>query len=63
LLELLVFLHANDFKTFIVSGGGIEFVRTFSERVYGLPPEHVIGSSIVTRYEIRDGGPILVRLP
>jgi phosphoserine phosphatase len=63
MLELLEFLRANGFKTFIVSGGGIEFVRTFSERVYGIPPEQVVGSSIVTRYEIRDGEPVLVRIP
>jgi len=63
MLELLDYLRANDFKTFIVSGGGIEFVRSFSERVYGIPPEQVVGSSIVTKYEVRDGKPILVRLP
>ena len=62
MLELLEFLRANSFKTFIVSGGGIEFVRTFSERVYGIPPEQVVGSSIATRYEVRNGEPVLVRL-
>jgi phosphoserine phosphatase len=63
MLELLAFLRANDFKTYIVSGGGIEFVRTFSEKVYGIPPEQVVGSSIVTKYEVRDGRPVLVREP
>ena len=62
MLELLAYLRANGFKAFIVSGGGIEFVRSFSERVYGVPPEQVVGSSIKTRYEVRDGTPVLVRL-
>jgi len=61
--ELLDYLRANGFKTFIVSGGGVEFMRAFAERVYGIPPEHVIGSSIRTRYEVRDGKPVIVRLP
>jgi phosphoserine phosphatase len=61
MLELLSYLRANDFKTFIVSGGGIEFVRTFSEAVYGIPPDQVVGSSIITKYEVRDGKPELVR--
>jgi len=61
--ELLAYLRANGFKTFIVSGGGVEFVRVFSERVYGVPPEQVIGSSIRTKYEVRDGKPTIVRLP
>jgi phosphoserine phosphatase len=63
MIELLNYLRAHEFKTFIVSGGGIEFVRTFSEYAYGIPPEQVVGSSIVTEYEVRDGGPVLVRLP
>jgi phosphoglycolate phosphatase-like HAD superfamily hydrolase len=63
MLELLVYLRANGFKTFIVSGGGIEFMRVFAERVYGIPPEQVIGSSIKTKFEMRDGEPVLVRLP
>ncbi len=63
MLELLAYLRGNGFKTFIVSGGGIEFMRPWAERVYGIPPEHVVGSSIKTRYEMRDGTPILVRLP
>jgi phosphoglycolate phosphatase-like HAD superfamily hydrolase len=63
MLELLAYLRANGFKTFIVSGGGIEFIRVFSERVYGVPPEQVIGTSIRTKFEVRDGKPVLVRLP
>jgi phosphoserine phosphatase len=63
MLELLAYLRANGFKTFIVSGGGIEFMRPWTEKVYGIPPEQVIGSSIKTEYEIRDGKPVLVRLP
>ncbi len=62
MLELLAYLRANDFKTYIVSGGGIEFVRTFAEPVYGVPPEQVIGSSVKTRYEVRDGRPVIARL-
>ncbi len=61
--ELLAYLRANGFKTYIVSGGGIEFMRPWTEKVYGVPPEQVIGSSIKTKYEIRDGKPVLVRLP
>jgi hypothetical protein len=63
MLELLDYLRANGFKTFIVSGGGIEFMRPWSEQVYGIPPEQVVGSSIRTKYELRDGEPVLVRLP
>ena len=63
MLELLEYLRANGFKTYIVSGGGIEFMRPWVERVYGIPPEQVIGSSIKTRFELRDGEPVLVRLP
>jgi hypothetical protein len=63
MLELLAYLRANGFKTFIASGGGIEFVRVFSARVYGIPPEQVIGSSIQTTFEQRDGRPVLVRQP
>jgi len=61
MLEVLALLRANGFKTFIVSGGGVEFMRTFSEITYGIPPEQVVGSSIVTKYEIRDGRPVLAR--
>jgi phosphoserine phosphatase len=63
MLELLEYLRANGFRTYIVSGGGIEFVRVFSEERYGIPPEQVIGSSIKTRYELRGGKPVIVRLP
>jgi len=62
-LELLTYLRDNGFKTFIVSGGGIEFMRPFTEEVYGVPPEQVVGSSIVTEFRIVDGRPVLVRLP
>ncbi len=63
MLELLSCLRAKGFKTFIVSGGGVEFMRPWSERVYGIPPEQVIGSSIKTKFDLRDGKPVLVRLP
>ena len=63
MLEVLTYLRANNFKTFIVSGGGIEFMRPWAEQVYGIPPEQVIGSSIKTRFEMRDGRPVLFRLP
>ena len=63
MLELLDYLRMNEFKTFIVSGGGIEFMRPWVESVYGIPPEQVVGSSIRTRFELRDGQPVLVRLP
>jgi phosphoserine phosphatase len=63
MLELLDYLRANGFKTFIVSGGGIEFMRPWVEKVYGIPPEQVVGSSIKTRFEIRNGTPVIVRLP
>ncbi|GAB5451593.1 MAG: HAD family hydrolase [Halioglobus sp.] len=63
MLELLAYLRANGFSTWIVSGGGIEFMRPWVERVYGIPAQQVVGSSIKTRYEVRDGVPALVRLP
>lgn len=62
MLELLTYLRANEFKTFIVSGGGIEFMRPWTEAVYGIPPEQVVGSSIKTKLEMRDGIPVLVRM-
>jgi phosphoserine phosphatase len=63
MLELLTYLRDNGFKTFIVSGGGIEFMRPWTEQVYGVPPEQVVGSSIKTRFEMKDGSPTLFRLP
>lgn len=63
MLEVLACLRSSGFKTFIVSGGGIEFMRPWAEKVYGIPPEQVIGSSIKTQYEVRDGKPVLARLP
>jgi phosphoglycolate phosphatase-like HAD superfamily hydrolase len=63
MLEVLTYLRANGFKTFIVSGGGIEFMRPWTEKVYGVPPEQVVGSSIKTQWEVRSGKPTLVRLP
>jgi phosphoglycolate phosphatase-like HAD superfamily hydrolase len=63
MLELLDYLRANEFKTFIVSGGGIDFLRVFAEAVYGIPPEQVVGSSIAAGYELRDGEPVIVKLP
>ncbi|MDD3311376.1 HAD family hydrolase [Pseudodesulfovibrio sp.] len=62
MLELLAYLRANGFKTFIVSGGGIEFMRPWTEKTYGIPPEQVVGSSVATRFEMRDGKPVLMRL-
>jgi len=62
MLEVLAYLRANGFKTYIVSGGGIDFMRVFSEEVYGIPPEQVIGSSGKTKFEMRDGTPLLMRL-
>ncbi len=62
MLELLEFLDANDFKTFIISGGGIEFMRPWTERVYGIPPERVVGSSLKLKFELRDGVPVLLKL-
>jgi len=63
MLELLAYLRANAFKTYIVSGGGIEFMRAWAEPIYGIPPKQVVGSSIKTKFELRDGVPVLVRLP
>jgi len=63
MLEVLAYLRANGFKTFIVSGGGIEFMRPWAEQAYGIPPEQVVGSSMKTKFELRDGKPVLVRLP
>jgi phosphoglycolate phosphatase-like HAD superfamily hydrolase len=63
MLELLAYLRAEGFKTFIVSGGGIDFLRVFAEKTYGIPPEQVVGSSIKAGYEVRNGKPVIVKLP
>jgi phosphoglycolate phosphatase-like HAD superfamily hydrolase len=63
MLELLAYLRANSFKTFIVSGGGVEFMRAFAENTYGIPPEKVIGSSGKLEFEMRNGKPVLLKLP
>jgi phosphoserine phosphatase len=63
MLELLAYMRANGFKTFIVSGGGIDFMRVFAERVYGVPPEQTVGSSGKLNFELRDGKPVLVKMP
>jgi len=63
MLELLSYLRANGFKTYVVSGGGVEFMRVWMEKVYGIPPEQIIGSSVKTQFEWVDGKPVLMRLP
>lgn len=63
MLELLAYLRGNSFETYIVSGGGVEFMRPWTEKIYGVPPERVVGSSIKTKFELRDGQPVLLRLP
>ena len=63
MLELLAYLRANGFKTYIVSGGGVEFMRPWTEQVYGVPPEQVVGSSVKTKFQIVNGQPQLMRLP
>jgi phosphoserine phosphatase len=63
MLEVLTYLRANGYKTYIVSGGGVEFMRPWVERVYGIPPEQVVGSRVKVKYEVREGTPILTRLP
>jgi hypothetical protein len=63
MLELVAYLRDNGFKTYIVSGGGVEFMRPWTEQVYGIPPEQVIGSSGKLKFDMRDGKPILVKLP
>ncbi len=62
-LELMAYLRSNGFRTFIVSGGGIDFMRPFTERVYGIPAEQVVGSSIVSEFQKKDGKPVIVRMP
>ena len=63
MLELLAFLRKNGFQTYVVSGGGVEFMRPWAESVYGIPPQQVVGSSIKTQFQLRDGKPVLMRLP
>jgi phosphoglycolate phosphatase-like HAD superfamily hydrolase len=63
MLELLAYLRAQDFKTFIVSGGGVEFMRPWTEQTYGIPPEQVVGSSGKLKFELRGGQPVLLKLP
>lgn len=63
MLELLVLLRAHEFKTYIVSGGGVEFMRTWTEKVYGIPPEQVIGSTIKTKFEMQGAKSVMMRLP
>jgi hypothetical protein len=62
MLEVLAYLRANGFKTYIVSGGGVEFMRPWTERVYGIPPEQVVGSRVKVKYELRGDKPVLTRL-
>jgi hypothetical protein len=62
-LELLDYLRANGFKTFIVSGGGIAFMRPISEKTYGIPPSQVVGSSVISEFKVKDGKPVLMRMP
>lgn len=63
MLELLDYLRANRFTTFIVSGGGIDFMQPWTQQVYGVPPNQVVGSSLKVKYEVRNGQPVIVRLP
>lgn len=63
MVELLEYLRANEFKTYIVSGGGIDFMRPVTQQLYGIPPEQVVGTSVVTKYELRDGKPVLIKMP
>ena len=63
MLEVMDYLRANGFRTYIVTGGGQEFVRVYAQAVYGVPPEQVVGSSIATKYEMKDGKPVLMREP
>jgi haloacid dehalogenase-like hydrolase len=63
MLEVLAYLRGNGFKTYIVSGGGVDFMRPWTEKVYGIPPEQVVGSMGKLKYELRGGRPVLMRLP
>tara|TARA_R100000027_G_scaffold23393_1_gene16946 strand:- start:4605 stop:5678 length:1074 start_codon:yes stop_codon:yes gene_type:complete len=63
MLELLAHLRANGYKTYIVSGGGIDFMRVFGEEVYGIPAEQVVGSELAVKFEIQDGVPVIIKQP
>ena len=63
MLELLAYLRANGFKTFIVTGGGFKFMRAFAEKTYGIPPEQVVGSEGKLQFEMRDDKPVIIKLP
>ena len=63
MIEVLEYFRANGFKTYIVSGGGVDFMRPWTQEVYGVPAEQVVGSSMKVAFEIRDGKPVLVKLP
>ena len=63
MLELIAYLKANDFEVYIVTGGGTEFIRPWAERVYGVPVRRVVGSSLKTKFELRDDQPVLIRTP
>ncbi|WP_309400560.1 HAD family hydrolase [Cerasicoccus maritimus] len=63
MLELLAYLRANDFKTYIVSGGGIDFLRVFAEETYGIPPEQVVGTTLKAKYEVHAGKPVIIKEP
>ncbi|MBB5210852.1 HAD family hydrolase [Microbulbifer hydrolyticus] len=63
MLELMDYLRANGFKTFIVSGGGVDFMRVFAEETYGIPPDQVVGSSLKAKYEVHNGKPAIIKLP
>ena len=63
MLELMEYLRAHEFKTYIVSGGGIDFMRPWAEEVYGIPPQQVVGSSLKVKYEVKGDKPVIARLP
>jgi len=63
MLELLQYLRANEFKTYVVSGGGVDFMRAFVTEIYGIPEEQIIGSRIKTSFDYNDGNPVIKRLP
>ena len=63
MIELLEYLRENEYKTFIVSGGGVDFMRVWAEEVYGIPPDQIVGSSVKVKFEMKEGTPALVKLP